>query len=283
MRTSTTLPIASRSVFVTVALAEPMRTGPSPVATARSTAGSAASSSAARGLSWLPPNADVFTTRSARNGAWRFSSRVAFNEATTTVIIATTATPTTSAVAVDALRRGLRRAFSSAKARRHRARDAVRGRARSPSAARPREPPATSRPRGPAPPPPHRASDHHRSWTPIAPAAPRPSNTSPAMVRRRVRSRDSASAARNAATGGIAAARRLGTCAATTVTTTPTAKPITTASRAHVEPARRAVRRRRPSKRPLQQLGHAEPADDAQGRRDRTRDHALRGSPIART
>jgi hypothetical protein len=160
----------------------------------------------------------------------RFSSRAraaeAFNEAASTVTIATRPSPTISADAVEAVRRGLRFAFSvpSLPTTPRNARPNTADSGRDTNGDRLATPTKVS-----AAPPPTIASSFGTSTN-----RPRPSKVAPPAattdpkITRRVRAAGGATPSRSASTGATRDARRAGAREATTVTTVPTASEATT-------------------------------------------------------
>ena len=105
---------AAGSAVLKTASSPSMRAAPSPTPTAVSTSSRSDSAAASWGVSPLPLKPPAVTTRSLSTLPVTASSMVASMEAATTVKMVTTATPTISAEAVPAVRRGLRAAFSRA-------------------------------------------------------------------------------------------------------------------------------------------------------------------------
>ena len=232
------------------------------------------------GSSWLPPNASVFDDEVAAEGVWRCDRRGWLDRGREHREQATTAVPTTSAVAVAAVRRGLRHRVRAGEARRtDRRRPGPGCRTRPSPAAPPPAPTSSVRRRGadPRPPPPHRAAavrcGHDRA--PRRRRAPSSRAGDDRRGRRHDRPRRRAEPPRAGSPTGPDRWR----LAATTVTTTPTAR-----SRSRV--VRSTVERRRPgctaecAEQRLQAVRpQPKPATTTDRRRDDTDDRVPRAAP----
>ena len=247
--------------------------GLTPVATP--TGGSRARSAASCGLNpaspALPPYPGWSTTRSAVSVRWTPCAALAFSDAPITVNRAATATPTISADAVAAVRRGLRSALSRA-SRPLTPRSAAIG-APSTAAGRAATGPRTTNPASvataPAMPRPPRPA------APAITAAAPPGESAGAGYRTGAGIRaGSAASSRSAASGGTREARTAGSTPASTVAATPTSTASTELDALNTRPPAGSAKPK-PSKTPLSSaampMPPAQPTTDPTSRRRASR------------